>query len=422
MSLKQEKLLNQLINLHPKYIDLSLDRLKILLDKIGNPHLKLPPVIHLAGTNGKGSTLNFIRNILQINNYSVHCYTSPHLKKFEERFVVSNKQITQKKLLEILYYIKKINQNNKITFFEITTAAAFYIFSKERADFVLLETGLGGRLDATNIITKSLIDIITPISYDHQEFLGRQLSNIVREKLGIIKKNSIIIVGNQNNIVKKIIKTKLKKLKNKKLFFNQNYILKKINKKEFILKINNENLIFFKPSLEGLHQVENACTAICAVFELKKLNYKIKLESINKGLSSTIWPGRLEKGFIKKIPVYLDGAHNVAGAKILYNFFKPQLKKRWLIFGMLNNKDIKKYLTIFKDFIDGVIAIEIPNEKNTFTTKQIANVCKSINLECIEKKNINKANQYLLNIIKPEEIIISGSLYLIGKIRKLYVQ
>jgi len=421
MSSKQERLLDQLINLHPKYIDLSLDRLKILLAKIGNPHLKLPPIIHLAGTNGKGSTLNFIRNILQINNYTVHCYTSPHLKKFEERYIVSNKQITQKKLLETLYLIKKINQNNEITFFEIATAAAFYIFSREKADFVLLETGLGGRLDATNIIKQSLIDIITPVSYDHQEFLGKELSSIVKEKLGIIKKNSIVIVSNQNNDVKNLIKKKLKKLKNKKLFFNQNYILQKINKKKFILNIDNKNIIFSKPSLEGLHQIENACTAICTIIELKKLNYKIKIRSINKGLCTTIWPGRLERGVIKKIPVYLDGAHNVAGAKILYNFFEPQLKKRWLIFGMLNNKEIKKYLTIFKNFIDGVIAIEIPNEKNTFKASEIAKVCKSINLKCIEKKDINKANQYLLNTIKPDEIIISGSLYLIGKIRKLYV-
>ena len=421
MSLKKEKLLEQLINLHPKYIDLSLNRLKILLEKIGNPHLKLPPIIHIAGTNGKGSTLNFIQKILQINNYSVHCYTSPHLNKFEERYIVSNKQITQKKLLETLQYIKKVNQNNEITFFEITTAAAFHIFSKEKADFVLLETGLGGRLDATNIIKESLIDIITPISYDHQEFLGKKLSNIVKEKLGIIKKSSVVIIGKQNNFVKNLIKIKLKKFKNKKLFFNQNYILKKINKKNFILKINNKNINFSKPCLEGLHQIENACTAICTIFALKKLNYKINLNSVNKGLSATIWPGRLEKGFIKKIPTYLDGAHNVAGARILYNFFQPKIKKRWLIFGMLNNKDMKQYLTILKSLIDGVIAIEIPNEKNTFKTHEIHKVCKSINLYCVEKKNINSANRYLLNKIKPDEIIISGSLYLIGKIRKLYI-
>ena len=190
MEHKLDKLLNQLINLHPKYIDLSLNRLEKLLKKLNNPHLNLPPVIHIAGTNGKGSTLSYIKSILIESDYSVHSYISPHLKLFNERVMLNNKQIKTSKLLSTLKYVKKINNKNPITFFEITTAAAFYLFAENKADFLILETGLGGRLDATNIINNSLIDIITPISMDHQEYLGNNILKITNEKLGIIKKKS----------------------------------------------------------------------------------------------------------------------------------------------------------------------------------------------------------------------------------------
>ncbi len=173
-----DKLLQQLITLHPKYIDLSLNRLLELLQKIDNPHLKLPPIIHIAGTNGKGSTLSYLRHIMMENKFLVHAYISPHLKSFNERIILANKEVVTSKLLKNLQYIKKINNDNPITFFEITTAVAFYLFSKQKADFLILETGLGGRLDATNVIKNSIIDIITPISYDHQEYLGKTLKKI----------------------------------------------------------------------------------------------------------------------------------------------------------------------------------------------------------------------------------------------------
>ena len=315
MSQKLAKLLDQLVKLHPKFIDLSLNRLFLLLDKLGNPHLKLPATIHIAGTNGKGSILSYIHNILQENKFLVHCYISPHLKSIEERFIVSNEQIGKKKLLNILRYIKKINANNPITFFEITTAAAFYIFEKEKADFVILETGLGGRLDATNIIENSMIDIISPISEDHQEFLGNNIKKITNEKLKIIKPLSKVIISKQNKIVKNEIKKRIKNLKNDKLFFGENFKLTNINKKSFSLIYKNNNINFSRPSLRGEHQIENAATAVMAILKLKEMGIRISKKSINKGLIKTVWPGRLEKGNLKNIPVYLDGAHNVAGSK-----------------------------------------------------------------------------------------------------------
>ena len=421
MPQKLEKLLDQLTKLHPKYIDLSLDRLLILLNKLGDPHLKLPPTIHIAGTNGKGSILSYIRTILQENKFLVHCYISPHLESITERFIISNNQIGKRKLLNTLEYIKKINAGKSITFFEITTAAAFYLFAKEKADFVILETGLGGRLDATNVIKKSIIDIITPISNDHHEFLGNSLKKIAKEKLGIIKPSSKIIISKQNKIIKKEIKKNIKNLKNDKLFFGEKFKLKKIRKKSFCLNYKNKSLDFIRPKLRGEHQIENATTAIAATLQIKELGNKISIKSINNGLMKTIWPGRLEKGYLKNIPVYLDGAHNIAGSKQLVKFFNKKSVDRWLVIGMLNNKDLKNYLLTIKKNISGVIATEIPEEKNTFTINQIANICKKLKIKCIKQKNINEINSFLLNTLKPKEVIISGSLYLVGKIRNLYI-
>ena len=421
MSQKFEKMLGQLVRLYPKYIDLSLKRLHKLLDKLGNPHLKLPPTIHLAGTNGKGSLLCYIRHILHENGYLIHCYISPHLKSIEERFVISNKQIGKQKLYNTLKYVKKINQGKPITFFEITTAAAFYLFAKEKADFALLETGLGGRLDATNVIKHTIIDIITPISIDHQEFLGNSIKKIIKEKLGIIKPSSSIIISKQNIVVKNHIKKMIRNFSNKKLFFGDQFRITNKNKKSFSMRYKSKITNFTKPQLAGDHQIENAATAICATMQIKDLGYKISNKSISKGIYNTAWPGRLEKGFLKNIPVYLDGAHNVAGAEKIANFFKNNLVNRWLILGMLNNKDLYNYLIILKKIISGVIALKIPGVKNSFLSNDIAIACKKINIKCIQKRNISETNNCLLNELRPQEIIISGSLYLVGKVRNLYV-
>ena len=195
-----QAILERLEKLYPKYIDLSLKRIKKLLAKLDNPHKKLPPCIHIAGTNGKGSILSFTKKIMNESNYNTHAYISPHLERINERFIISNKIISNKLLLKNLKFIEKINDNEPITFYEITTALAFYLFNKYPADFILLETGLGGRLDATNIINKSLISIISPISLDHQEFLGKSLVKITKEKLGIIKNNSTVISSKQKKL------------------------------------------------------------------------------------------------------------------------------------------------------------------------------------------------------------------------------
>ena len=421
MSDKLDKLLKQLVNLHPKYIDLSLERLTILLKKIGNPHLNLPPVIHIAGTNGKGSTLSYLRYIMIENKLDVHAYISPHLEFFNERIILKNKTVNTTKLINTLKLIKKLNDSNPITFFEITTAAAFYLFSKTKADFLIMETGLGGRLDATNIIKKSLINIITPIGIDHQEFLGKNIIKICNEKLGIIKKNSEVVISKQKNIVMSHIRKKLKNKNNSKLFFNKDFRFIKKNDSKIVYRYKNKNIIFNTPKLNGHHQIENLSTSLAVILRLRELNYSFTYKKINKGIIETKWPGRLEEGKLGNIRVYLDGAHNIDGASQLLNFFKNKKLKIWLIIGMLNNKNINLFLRKIKPILLGVIPVAIPNEKNTYLAEEIDKACKKLKLKSFPQNSINKANNFILKKVKPETILVTGSLYLVGKVRKKYL-
>ena len=416
---KTDKLLKEFINLHPKYIDLSLNRLDYLLKKLGNPHKNLPPTIHIAGTNGKGSTLSFIKNILQNNKYSVHTYSSPHLEKFSERININNKQVNAKTLLKSLQYVKEVNQKKPITFFEITTAAAFVLFAKYKADFLILETGLGGRLDATNIILKKLVSIITAIGIDHEEFLGKTLKKIATEKLGIIKKSRNIIIAKQNKEVDNFIYKKLKNLNNV-YYFNRDYGFRKINNKQFIFKFRKNKRTIRRPSLQGFHQIENASTALTTVMILKENNYKIKLSSLGKSIYNTKWPGRIEKIKFKNKYIIFDGSHNLSGADKLNQYLKEIKIRPNVIFGMLNNKKAFEFLSILKKNIDTLYPIKIPDEKNAYTQKEIHKISKKIKLNTVIRKNLRNINQLLMKKSN-KYILITGSLYLIGKIRKIYL-
>ena len=412
-------LLDDLQKLHPKYIDLSLKRITKLLEKLGNPQLNLPPTIHIAGTNGKGSTLSFIEKILQKNDYKVHSYISPHLVHMRERFILANKMISKKKLYNTLLHVKKINNSEPITFFEITTAAALLLFSKVNADFLILETGLGGRLDATNVVSKKILNVITPISLDHREFLSNNIFKITNEKLGIINTKEMTIIGNQKKEVITHIKKKL--INNKKLIYNKDFKIIKTSKKYFTLSNKKKLSKFNLPSLLGDYQIENAAVAIAAVYELKKLGFKIHNKKINKALTKTIWPARLEKFNYKNISCYLDGSHNIGGSEELRKFIKKNNKKTWIILGMLKNKDLNNFLKILKTNIYGIIAIEIPNEKNSYTKEDIKLICDKLKIKCVEKNNIKESIQFLSKIIKPQQIIITGSLYLAGQVRGLLI-
>ena len=415
------QLLAQLIKLHPKYIDLSLGRLSKLLNKIGNPELKLPPVIHIAGTNGKGSTLSYIRHILEENQYKVHAYISPHLNNFNERIIIANNEIKTKKLLETLQFVKKLNNKQPITFFEITTAAAFFLFSQSKADFLILETGLGGRLDATNIIKKSLVDIITTIGKDHQEFLGTSLKKITNEKLGIIKPGSSVVISKQKKIIQEHIESKLKNKKNQLLIYNKDFKIIKKNKNFFSIKYKNKTINFNKPSLRGDHQIINASNAVCAILRLNELGYSFSKKIINIGIKKTVWPGRLELKKMNNHNVYLDGAHNIDGALQIKKYFNDKNIKIWVVLGMLKNKDIRAFLKILKPITLGVIALPIPGEINCFTSNEIKKVCSSLNINSIEASSIKEVNKKIKDNLKSKTILITGSLYLVGRVRKNYL-
>ena len=419
MVTKTDKLLKEFINLHPKYIDLSLNRLHNLLKKLGSPHKNLPPTIHIAGTNGKGSTLSFIKNILQNNDYSVHTYTSPHLEKFNERININNKQVNTKTLLRSLEYVKEVNKNKPITFFEITTAAAFVLFSKYKADFLILETGLGGRLDATNIIQEKLVSIITAIGIDHEEFLGKTLKKITKEKLGIIKNSKNIIIAKQNKEVDNFIYNKLKNLNNV-YYFNRDYGFKTINRKQFIFKFQKNEKTIRKPSLQGFHQIENASTALTTAMLLRENNYQIKLNSLGKSIYNTKWPGRIEKVKFKNKYIIFDGSHNLSGADKLNKYLNETKIHPNVIFGMLNNKNIFEFLSILKKNIDTLYPIKIPDEQNAYTQKEIHKISKKLRLDTVIIKNLTNINKLLMK--NPNKyILITGSLYLVGKIRKNYL-
>ncbi len=419
MKSKTEKLLDELITLHPKYIDLSLERLDQLLFKLGSPHFNLPKIIHIAGTNGKGSTQSFIRNILVANGYTCDAYISPHLMRFNERIILNNKEVSTNKLLNTLDFVKKINDNNPITFFEITTAAAFVLFERSNSNFLILETGLGGRLDATNIIPKKMFSIITSISLDHQEFLGDTINKIVKEKLGIVKNNQFTIIGKQTNEVNKILRKKIFKSKNN-YFYGKNYKIIKINKNNFEFRFNKNIKLISRPSLNGNFQIENSSTAIAFAEIIKNHGFKLNDKLTNKAIKNTFWPGRLEILKFKNNTIILDGSHNIDGAKKLNQFLETQNIKPVLIFGMLNNKKINLFLKIIKKNIKKLLAINIPNEKNAFKVNEINTSCNSLSINCEKIKNIPDVLKYI-KYEKKEFFLITGSLYLVGKIRKFLV-
>ncbi len=416
---KTDQLLREFINLHPKYIDLSLKRLERLLEKLGSPHKKLPPTIHIAGTNGKGSTLSFIKSILENNDYSIHSYTSPHLEKFNERININNKQVTTKNLLNSLKYVKKINKNKPITFFEITTAAAFLLFAKYKADFLILETGLGGRLDATNVVSNKIMSIITAIDIDHEEFLGNTLQKITKEKLGIIKNSKNIIIAKQKQEVSSFI---TKKLKNKKniYFYKKDFKIKLIDKKKFLFEFYDIKRKFSNPTLLGKHQIDNASTAIAASIILKKNNYNIRLNSLSKSIYNTKWPGRIERIKYKNKIVIFDGSHNLSGAEKLNNYLKENNLMPNIIFGMLNNKNALGFLSILKKNIDNLFPIFIPDEKNSLTRNEIESIAKKLKIKYILKNNHKEISKSIIEMPN-KHILITGSLYLVGKIRKNYL-
>ena len=418
--LKSTSILSDLLSLHPKIIDLTLDRVTSLLNKLNNPEKELPPVIHIAGTNGKGSTQALIRSGLEGFGKSVHAYTSPHLSKFHERIVLSGDLITEKDLIKTLKECQVINANIPITFFEITTCAAFLAFSRIPADYTLLEVGLGGRLDATNVIENPELTIITPISLDHIQFLGDTITSIAKEKAGIIKKGIPCIVGPQTQQALSVIRMVSNDLGSPLKVYNENWHVKK-EKNNLVYQDEFGKLVLPLPSLIGDHQVMNAGTAIAAMRELK-----LSKKAIEYGLRNVSWPARMQR--LKQGPLveiandfelWLDGGHNEAAGKAISSTLNllPD-KQNILICGMLKTKDIVGFLKPFRGAIKSVCGIPVPGEDCTSSPKNIADLAVSVGIASFSAQNVQGAIKKIQKKYSKGRIIICGSLYLAGNILK----
>ena len=415
-------ILSRLKELHPKSIDLTLDRIHSLLDRLDNPHLKLPPIIHIAGTNGKGSVLAMLSEVLIQSSYSHHAYISPHLVDFNERIILAGEAINEDFLFEILHECERANGDSPITFFEITTAAAFLAFSRIEADVLLLEVGLGGRLDATNVVIPEL-SIITNISIDHQQFLGETIEEITREKSGILKPRCPAIISKQEEKSRHIIEKIANEVGSPLHMWGRDF---EVKSKSCGIYFRNDTLceIFPNPSLVGEHQIENAGLVIAASNLLSKsLFKKINSESIGKGLKHSVWPGRLQKIDTKSIPrgweLWIDGGHNIKAAKVL----SLQLKK-WkaqplhLIVGMINTKDVGGFLQYLEGYCKSITALKIPNEDASLSPESILSFLGKSNADVYTGKGIDDS----ISIIRQKypkiksRILICGSLYLAGYI------
>ena len=394
---KLSQILNRMFSLHPKLIDFDLSRLKLLMKKFNNPQNTLRNVIHIAGTNGKGSTASFLKEILENHKLSVNLYTSPHLINFNERIRINNKLISEEKLIKILEEVETKNENKPITFFEITTAAAIIAFNKYPSDVNIIETGLGGRLDATNIIENKKLTIITKIGFDHIEFLGKKIEDIAREKAGIFRKNTPVIIAKQKN--KKARKTLLAcatELKTK------------------VIDIENISLNTTL-GLSGDHQYENASTAYTAAKIILPL---LSLSKTKLALKQTTWPGRVHQikhgniiNYRKNITI-LDGAHNEDSAYVLDKYLNKKSLGKWnLIIGMLRNRDVKDFVNVFKNHINKVFAITIPDIESSYSPDQIIVKLKKSGLQVLPAKDLENALQIA---DKEVPLLITGSLYLAG--------
>ena len=396
---KLTKTLDQIYSLHPKLIDFNLSRVEILLDKFDNPHNKLNNVVHIAGTNGKGSTASFLKAILEAHDLSVNVYSSPHLINFNERIRIKGKLITNKLLINILNEIEIVNNKRPITFFEITTIAAFLSFFRNPANVNIIETGLGGRLDATNIIDNKKLCLITKIGYDHTEYLGKTITKITKEKAGILRKNIPLIIARQNK--PKVFET-----------------LSKISNDIGVEIVNRIDLPkSYELGLLGNHQYENASLAYTAASLILP---KIKISKTLSGLKKVNWHGRIEEINNGNIVKYrnnitlLDGAHNIDGATAINEYLKESIYRKWnVIIGMLSNRDVKKIVIQFKKHINIIYTIPIQDQNLSSDPYKMTQELKEIGLEAYPETSFKRA---LVKSDSDIPLLIIGSLYLVGEV------
>jgi dihydrofolate synthase/folylpolyglutamate synthase len=419
---RSDAILMRLLALHPKIIDLSLDRMESILAKLGHPELSLPPVIHIAGTNGKGSTLAITRAIMEAAGLKVHTYTSPHLVRFHERIRLSGDLISEEALSALLEECEKANGAVPITFFEITTAAAFLAFARTKADYLLLEVGLGGRLDATNVIAHPAISIITSIGLDHQQYLGDTIEEIAREKAGILKRGHLGILGAQSLEVRAEIEAVAEKVGAPLKIANQDW-QSYTQHGRMVFQDENGLLDLPMPALRGPHQIDNAGNAIAAVRALN--DPRISDDAIATGLNQVTWHARLQnlgEGHLRQFvsletEIWLDGGHNGPAGIVLSQALHDMPKRPTImIWGMLNSKHAGDFIVHFKGVVDRVYTLTIPDEANAIPASDLAQIAVENGFQAFATSSLENAMEQASDLKPAPRIIICGSLYLAGHV------
>ncbi|AUQ57038.1 putative bifunctional enzyme FolC [Phaeobacter inhibens] len=417
MTQTSDAILARMMALHPKIIDLTLDRVWRLLAALDNPQDKLPPVIHLAGTNGKGSTQAMIRAGLEGGGKSVHAYTSPHLARFHERIRLAGELISEQHLSEVLDECYAKNGGENITYFEITTVAGLLAFSRMPADYTLLEVGLGGRLDATNVITPE-VSVITPISIDHEQFLGNTLAKIAAEKAGIIKRGIPVVVGPQPDEAMEVIEATAARLGAPLIAYGQHWHVWK-ERGRLVFQDEAGLLDLPLPALLGAHQIQNAGAALAVLRHMGADE-----AACEAAMTNAEWPARMQKlktgplvDVAPEAELWLDGGHNAAAglalAKVLAGL---PARPTHLICGMLNTKDVSGYMAPLAPHVESLTAISIPDEVNTLSAEETEAVAKSVGIAAGTAESTIAGLQAIMARDPHARVLICGSLYLAGHI------
>jgi len=413
-----DALLARMADLHPIKIDLSLDRTYRLLEKLGNPHLRVPPVIHIAGTNGKGSTLAMIRAGLAAAGLRVHAYTSPHLVRFHERIELSGREITEAALADVLARTLEANAGGAVTYFEATTCAAFLAFAETPADMLLLEVGMGGRLDTTNVIDRPELTIITPVDLDHQAFLGETRGEIAGEKAGILKRGVPCVVARQEEDATSVIEARASALGAPLVAHGQHWHVWE-ERGRTVFQDETGLLDLPLPALPGAHQIENAGTALAA---LRRLG---RSEAIcEAALTQARWPGRMQRlhgGLAELLPggeVWLDSGHNAHAARAVAEMLArgPRSRPVHMIFGLQGGRNPANLLAAFPGLVGSVTAVPVPGEPSSHATDATRDAALSLGIPATEAASVAGALARIAEDAPSAKVVIFGSLYLAGAV------
>jgi dihydrofolate synthase/folylpolyglutamate synthase len=431
MTTPVDAIVARLVALHPKRIDLSLDRVQRLLAALGSPERKLPPVIHVAGTNGKGSTIAFLRAILEAAGQRVHVYTSPHLVRFNERFRLGGpskgRLVSDDELVAAMEECEHANAGAPITVFEITTAVGLLLFARHPADVLLMEVGLGGRLDATNVVENPIATIVTPISIDHVDFLGDTLEKIATEKAGIFKRDVPVIVAAQNRDVLAVLERQAARLNAPMKIAGEDWTATE-ERGRLVYQDEAGLLDLPAPKLYGRHQFENAGLAIGALRTVTQ--FKILPAAFEAGMVKADWPARLQRlghGRLASLvaagsELWLDGGHNPDGgraiAAALADLEERVSRPLVLIVGMLASKDCAGFLGNFTGLARRMIAVPVPGAEKGLSAEAVADIARGIGLSATSRENLDEALEAArkLDLDPPPRILITGSLYLAGEV------